>query len=281
MDELLVLQGDNITMKVHRAITLLKSVGTDIVEVSYSGGKDSDVVLELCKMAGINYRIIHKCTTIDPPYTLTHCVDMGAEIIKPQKTMFQLIRERGFPTRRARFCCEHLKEYKVLSIAVQGIRRAESTKRASLYKEPIICRFYGNKKEKAQIILPILDWTDLDVKRFISMRGLKLHPLYYSDGKIDISRRLGCIGCPLASDNGLSDFKQYPKMVKAWLKNGEIWWNNHPNTKSHKKFRNIYELFVHNLFFKSYDDFYNAVNAPIGGVVDCKKMLEDYFDIKL
>lgn len=54
--------------KIKRAVKLLRSFGKDkVVEVSYSGGKDSDVILELVKMAGIDYRAIYKNTTIDPP----------------------------------------------------------------------------------------------------------------------------------------------------------------------------------------------------------------------
>ena len=54
--------------KVERAIRLLQSIPQDgDIELSYSGGKDSDVILELAKMAGIPYRAIYKATTIDPP----------------------------------------------------------------------------------------------------------------------------------------------------------------------------------------------------------------------
>ena len=34
--------------------------GDDPIEVSYSGGKDSDVILALTKMAGIPYRAIYQ-----------------------------------------------------------------------------------------------------------------------------------------------------------------------------------------------------------------------------
>ena len=45
--------------KVDRAVKLIRSsVGDDVVEVSYSGGKDSDVILELVKMA---VRLFHSC----------------------------------------------------------------------------------------------------------------------------------------------------------------------------------------------------------------------------
>lgn len=60
--------SDELKKKVGQSIRLLQSVKTDgPIEVCYSGGKDSDVILELAKMAGINYRAIYKNTTIDPP----------------------------------------------------------------------------------------------------------------------------------------------------------------------------------------------------------------------
>lgn len=124
--------------KVDFAIKLLRSIPTDDgpVEISYSGGKDSDVILELAKMAGIKYRAIYKNTTIDPPGTAKHCKENGAEVLRPKATFFQLIQKNGLPWRNARFCCKYLKEYKVLDRAVQGIRRNESFKRAERYKEP-------------------------------------------------------------------------------------------------------------------------------------------------
>ena len=40
--------------KVDHAIKLLRNIPRDgVVEVAYSGGKDSDVILELAKMSGI------------------------------------------------------------------------------------------------------------------------------------------------------------------------------------------------------------------------------------
>lgn len=272
---------DDLKKKVDRAIRLLQSIKADKVELSYSGGKDSDVILELAKMAGIKYRAIYKSTTIDPPGTIKHVIDNGVEILRPQKTFYQLIRECGFPTRRARFCCDKLKEYKILDNAIHGIRRAESAKRYKLYQEPMICRFYGSKKNRVSVTLPILEWSDFDVEEFIKERNIKCHPLYYKKGKFDVKQRLGCMGCPLASDNGLSDFKKYPGLVKAWVKNGEIWWNTHPELKSKTKFKDIYELFVHNVFFDTYEDFKLAVGGGMFESTDCKKFLEDYFNIKL
>ena len=117
--------------KVDFAIKLLQSIPQDggPIEVSFSGGKDSEVILELVKMAGIPYRAIYKNTTIDPPGTIAHCKSKGVEVLAPTMSFFELVKKKGCPTRRARFCCEVLKEYKVLDRAIQGIRRSESKAR--------------------------------------------------------------------------------------------------------------------------------------------------------
>ncbi len=250
------------------------------IEISYSGGKDSDVILELARMAGIKYRAFYKNTTIDPPGTIKHCLDNGVEVLR-RKSFAQVIQAKGFPTLTRRFCCKELKEYKVLERAVQGIRKTESTKRAKLYKEPTLCRLYGSKKNHVEVFLPILNWTDKDVTEFIEVRKIKCHPIYYSEnGKFNPKCRLGCMGCPQKSDRGLGEFKANPRLVKFWLRNGEIWWNTHCLIKTKKKFKNHYEVFVRNLFFRNYEDFKDAIDSMFGKI-DCKKFLEEYFNIKL
>lgn len=249
--------------KVSRAIKLLQTTckGQE-VELCYSGGKDSDVILELAKMAGINYRAIYKNTTIDPPGTIKHCLENGVEIRRPKISFLELIKKKGFPTRRARFCCEQLKEYKIMDKAIQGIRRSESAKRAKNYKEPTMCRLYGSKKNHVEVILPILDFTDRDVEEFVKERNIRLHPLYYNEaGSLNVKKRLGCMGCPLQSDNGLSAFKEHPRLVKAWLRAGKEWWDSKPDTSCHKKYASIYELFVSNVFFNSYEEAMQSIGG--------------------
>ncbi len=272
--------------KIKDSIRILKMGAQDkTVELSYSGGKDSDVILALAKMADISIRPIYKRTTIDSPGTIRHVRENGVEVIRPEKTFFQLIERKGFPTMRCRFCCDVLKEYKIMDDAIQGIRRSESTKRKKNYKEPFICRVYGSKKNHVNVILPILEWTDDDVRDFVEVYGIKCHPLYYDEtGKFHVERRLGCLGCPLKSDRGLSDFRKYPGLVKCWLKAGKKWFERprirDTGTGSRAKFDDVYQLFVHNVFFESYDDF-NTLRNGLFGTVDCKAFLEDYFKIDL
>lgn len=88
--------------------------------VCYSGGKDSEVLLELCRRAEVPYHVVHNLTTADAPETIYHVrkvfyrlelAGISCTIHKPfykgQRTsMWQLIPLKGIdPTRRVRYCC--------------------------------------------------------------------------------------------------------------------------------------------------------------------------------
>ena len=269
--------------KVDFAIKLLRSIPQDgDVELSYSGGKDSDVILELAKMAGIPYRAIYKNTTIDPPGTIAHAREVGAEVIHPQKTFFQLISERGFPSRFSRWCCSVLKEYKVCDRAIQGIRRSESRKRAERYKEPEVCRVYSTK-EKVKVYLPILEWTDDDVAEFIKERNIKCHPLYYKDGQFDVTQRLGCMGCPLASrKKRIQFFKDNPRWLKAWIRAGQKRYTSetYQNGKAKFKFKDAFEVMGYMLFCDNTDEFKERTYV-LFGEFDWKEFLQKEFNIDM
>ena len=162
--------------KIEQAVKLLqvcyKSAGEPL-EVAYSGGKDSDVILELAKMSGIEYQAIYKNTTIDPPGTIKHAKENGVEIRRPKESFFFLMMKAGYPNRFKRFCCSVLKEYKILDNCVMGIRKCESVKRAKRYTEPTECRIFGgNKKNHVNAIYPILDWSDEDELEFIDRKSV-------------------------------------------------------------------------------------------------------------
>ena len=270
--------------KIDQSIKLLKvACKGKQVELCYSGGKDSDVILNLAKEAEIDFVPIYKMTTIDPPGTIKHAKENGCEIRRPEKTFFQLVREKGLPSRFTRFCCAYLKEYKIMDNAIIGVRRAESTKRAKRYKEPTRCRIYGNGEHVNQIF-PILDWTNDDVKNDILDRGIKCHPLYYDDkGDFRVERRLGCIGCPLAS-KARDGFKRYPRFAKAYIDAVRVFLDGQEDR--YGKYRDEYTYFYSRYFCPTAEDYHNFLNQIDGNnlfaeKIDVKKFLEDYFKIEL
>lgn len=271
--------------KIDKSIKLLKSIKLDegeAVELAYSGGKDSDVILQLAKEAGINYRAIYKNTTIDPKGTIKHVKDMGVEIRRPQKTFAELIAKKGMPHRFRRFCCKELKEYKILDKVIIGVRKAESIKRAKLYREPTECRYYGAKTEKNHVVVyyPILDWDNQDILDFIIDRAITIHPLYYrEDGSIDITRRLGCMCCPLQSKKKrIDDFKKNHGMIKYYLNGLREFMRTHPI----RKYKNEYEYFIREVFFEKQEEYDRQQQKCLFPCeTESKKLLEDFFKIRL
>lgn len=275
--------NDKLKKKVDFAIKLLQSIPQDgDIEISYSSGKDSDVILELAKMAGIPYRAIYKNTTIDPAGTIAHAKEMGAEVVRPKTTFFQLVSKKGYPSRFARYCCSELKEYKICDRAIQGIRRSESRKRAERYKEPEMCRVYS-AKEKVKLYLPILEWTDQDVEEFIKERDIKCHPLYYRDGQFDVTKRLGCMGCPLASQKKRrQEFKGNPKFLKAWIRAGQKFYTSekYRNGKAKHKFKDAFEAMGYMLYCDSVEQF-KEKTYTLFGEFDWKAFLQEEFNIDM
>ena len=276
--------SEDLQKKIDQSIRMLQQVQKahpdEVIEIAYSGGKDSDVILQLAKEAGIRYEAIYKNTTIDPPGTIRHAQEIGATIIRPKRTFAELIQKKGAPTRFARFCCSELKEYKVRDVAVMGVRRSESAKRAEMYSEPTQCRFYGSKKNHVEAIYPILEWTNEDVDAFIADRKIKCAPIYYdADGTFHVERRLGCMCCPLASKkNRIDEFRKHPGMVRFYLRNMRIFRETHHDAKAWKYFDSEYEQFAFQVFYQE---------LPLKKFkqqmfdTDWKKLLEDYFGIKL
>lgn len=83
--------------KIDRAIRLLQGIQNGYdgeIEIAYSGGKDSDVILQLAKEAGIKYRALYKNTTIDPPGTLGHVREWAWRYCGPRLPFFSSWRRK-------------------------------------------------------------------------------------------------------------------------------------------------------------------------------------------
>lgn len=214
--------------------------------LTYSGGKDSDVCLELARRAGIPFEIQHSHTTADAPETVRYVHAKFAELeqrgikctinmprYKGQPTsMWQLIPIKKMPpTRLVRYCCSILKETAGRNRAIiTGVRRAESNKRSGSGILETYTRDKSGKivlnndnDDRRKIIEhcqiqgkitcnPIVDWQDSTVWDYIQSEQLTLNPLYGCG-----YNRVGCIGCPMAGKQRYAQFARYPAYRRMYI----------------------------------------------------------------
>ena len=285
------MRSNELNRKIDQAIKLIRIAARQAkslnqkLEISYSGGKDSDVILELARMAKVDYVAKYRNTTIDPKGTILHCKENGVEILRPNKNFLQCVAQSGYPTKYRRHCCGYLKEYKVNDVVIIGIRQYESKKRMERYKEPTECRYYDRhhtKKEMAvQAYYPILYWTNENVQEFITKKHIKCHPLYYdNEGHFQVKKRLGCVGCPIAYNKvRIQEFKSHPNYVKLWIRGGKKYIENHINKKENSVWKyfngDVYSWFTMQLFCSNMKEFHDKFDDK-----NCKKYLEDFFNIQ-
>lgn len=215
--------------------------------VGFSGGKDSQALLQLVKMAGVRYKAYYNVTTIDPPTNVYFIRQYYPEVIflHPKENFFKLVEKYGLPTMFKRSCCARLKEGTGAGNAVlTGVRAEESRKRAN-YNE---INIYSRRKENIEytkprtieeieenehrcikgkdklMIYPLLKWNEMDVWQFLREQGLPINTCYKQTG------RVGCMFCPFSSKSQIAYYeKHYPKYKERLLKSITVFWNRYEN----------------------------------------------------
>jgi phosphoadenosine phosphosulfate reductase len=198
--------------------------------LAFSGGKDSQVIYELCKMAGVKFRPVMQVTTVDPPELMRFVRKNYPDVImeRPDTNFYKLIvKYQSLPTMTRRFCCKELKEQSGEgTVTIIGIRRAESNKRAKRNELEVSGRKYSNSldqfnidnenqilciKGKDKILLsPIINWTNSDVWNFIRNNKIDYCELYDRGYK-----RIGCMFCPNCTVKSKQrDRRNYPGVEK-------------------------------------------------------------------
>ena len=176
--------------------------------LAFSGGKDSIVILDLAKRAGVKFEAHYSLTTCDPPELVWFIRTFpDVQIDKPPMTMWQLIRKKGMPPRRqARYCCEVLKERGGAGrLVITGVRWGESNRRS---KRRMVESCFRDKSKR--YIHPIIEWSTADVWGYIRERELRYCSLYDEGFK-----RLGCVLCPMTRDVQ-RQMNRWPKLCRAW-----------------------------------------------------------------
>lgn len=220
---------------------------------TYSGGKDSDVMLELFKRSGVPFEVHNSHTTVDAPPTVYHIREVlkryenngiKCTIEMPRYkgnpvTMWSLIPQKKMPPSRiVRYCCSVLKETGCSNrFIATGVRWDESNARAERAAYEAIGKTKADKivvndeimlmndnsekraltercmKKNKMVVNPIIDWSHRDIWEYIRTERIDYNPLYDCGYS-----RVGCIGCPMASKGRWKEFSDFPTYRIAYIK---------------------------------------------------------------
>ena len=203
---------------------------------TFSGGKDSQCLYHLVKLAGVKAKTHMNLTSVDPPevirFVKTQYPDV--ELIKPKMSIYDMAKKKHIlPTRTLRWCCKKFKEMGgVGKVALVGIRKEESTRRAK--RQEISTSIKGKRKEETFdqwseheekmvtcvggkdkiLVSPIIYWTWRDVWEFLNTNGIP-HCELYDQGYT----RIGCICCPMSQPRQKrKEIERWPHVKRGWLK---------------------------------------------------------------
>ena len=228
--------------KIEYSINLLRKAGQMAMEYSdkgfflaFSGGKDSQALYHVAKLAGVKFEAHYSLTTLDPPELVHFIKEKYPDVIidRPERTFLQLcLKKKMLPTQTARFCCAELKETKGAGrVVLTGIRREESSRRAKRNEFEVDKRKFSgtidqfNRTRETEIVCvygkdkiivnPIINWTEKDVWQFLNDVVKVEHCRLYDEGW----HRIGCLFCPMASKKEIERTEQrYPKYKDAIIR---------------------------------------------------------------
>lgn len=226
--------------------------------LAFSGGKDSVCILQLAKMAGVNFEAHYNITSVDPPELIWFIRKEYPEVIFSRQhypdgkpiTMWSLMKNRTLPpTKFGRYCCNKLKEAGGKgTVTITGVRWAESTKRklnqglVTVMGKDVesieeVEQANGKKTNLGGVVLN----DDNDEARravevcFRTHKTLVNPIIDWTDDEVwefihgynipycklydEGAKRIGCIGCPMGgSANMKQDFERYPKYKEEYLR---------------------------------------------------------------
>lgn len=223
--------------------------------LAFSGGKDSQALYHIAKLAGVKFEAHMNFTSVDPPQVIRFVRENYPDVIchAPKKSIYQLAVEHGIlPSMRIRWCCTDLKEGGGAGlVTLTGVRKAESARRKKRKEVEVSSHKFGGTLEvfgewqsaqkalqiknlnqdqfaeaketevrcingKDKIIInPILDWSARDVWDFLNKVVKVPHCCLYDLGY----RRIGCICCPMSGRNQkIREIRTFPYVKRNWLK---------------------------------------------------------------
>jgi len=211
----------------------LKSVLTEKrlpISASFSGGKDSLVVLDLLSSVTKDFTTIFVDTGLEHPQTREYVRRFASKnglslVTAPAEDAFdENFESFGPPAKDFRWCCKVCKlapaskvieeRFPAGTVTIEGNRRLESFARARqelVEENPFV--------PGQTIVNPIRDWTALDVWLYILWRKLEYNPLYDED-----IERVGCWMCPSSLASECAELSRLsPELAKSWDHKLDSW----------------------------------------------------------
>lgn len=205
----------------------------DTFLASFSGGKDSQVVLDLCTRAipSTEFEVIYS----DTGYELPPSLELYKDIQKHYKELFpdlkfSLARNHasvleywdkiGTPSDTHRWCCSVMKTaplYKLLKtdsnkqarvLTFDGVRAEESTKRSNYSRIG-----KGVKHDTVINASPILHWSSVEIFLYLWRHNLSINQAYRNG-----MTRVGCLICPFSSEwNDMVSRQRYSDNLQPFI----------------------------------------------------------------
>lgn len=182
--------------------------------VPVSGGKDSAVTHYIVNLV-TDEQTIFSNTSNETHHTYKYINENYTDAIKisPDEGFYTFVKRTGFvPTRFGRSCCTNQKELPMILklpkddklLFFMGMRKAESNNR-STYGVKWKNHRWGNRLWQG--VLPILEWSDMDVLLYMLYRKIPFNYLYTIG-----YGRVGCVNCCFRSDYELLLNKEFLTM---------------------------------------------------------------------
>ena len=201
---------------------------------SFSGGKDSQVVLDLCTRAipSTEFEVIYSDTGYELPPSLklydqiqqhykSLFPDLKFSIARNHESVLNYWDKIGTPSDTHRWCCSIMKTaplYRMMKVegsnkqakvlTFDGVRAEESTKRSNYSRIG-----KGVKHDTVINASPILHWSSIEIFHYIWEHKLPINEAYRRG-----MTRVGCLICPFSSEwNDMISSRCYKERLQPFL----------------------------------------------------------------